>query len=47
MLRRALKIDPTAGRAAQALARRYEEKGDKKSAERVLKDRDTVLEGVE
>ncbi|GAB3726763.1 hypothetical protein GCM10027590_32320 [Nocardiopsis nanhaiensis] len=47
MLRRALNIDPTADRAARALAQRYEEKGDTKSAQRVLKDRAAVLESAE
>lgn len=47
MLRRALNIDPMAEKAARLLARRYEEKGDKKSAERVLKDRQKILENAE
>lgn len=47
MLRRALKIDPMAGEVAIELARRYEQKGDKEAARRILKGHEKTLEGAE
>lgn len=47
MLKRALRIEPTSSEAAQALASRYDEKGDKKSAKRVRSEYQTALEWVD
>lgn len=47
MLKRALRIDPASSEAVQALAARYDEKGDQKSAERVRSEYEEVLEGLD
>ncbi|WP_150236393.1 OmpA family protein [Nocardiopsis quinghaiensis] len=47
MLQRALRIDPTAAEAAQALAKTYDEKADSKSAERVREAHRSALAEAE